>query len=70
MFNLFNGVISVSTKSLGILMELMTEVQDNIVTMYQNGADLYFFEVSRLNEVQLSYLRKHFEINVVTNVNY
>ncbi len=51
-------------------MELMTEVQDNIVTMYQNGADLYFFEVSRLNEVQLSYLRKHFEINVVTNVNY
>ena len=69
MFNLFTGIISVYTNNLGILMELMTEVQDNIVTMYQNGADLYFFEVSRLNEVQLNYLRKHFEIDVVTNVN-
>jgi hypothetical protein len=68
MFNLFNGIISVYTKNLGILMELMTEVQDNIVTMYQNGADLYFFEVTRLNEVQLNYLRTHFEIDVVTNV--
>ncbi len=68
MFNLFDGIISMYTKNLGILMELMTEVQDNIVTMYQNGADLYFFEVSRLNETQLNYLRKHFEIDVVTNV--
>ena len=68
MFNLFNGIISVYTKNLGILMELMTEVQDNLVTMYQNGADLYFFEVTRLNEVQLNYLRTHFEIDVVTNV--
>ena len=49
-------------------MELMTEVQDNLVTMYQYGADLYFFEVTRLNEVQLNYLRKHFDIDVVTNV--
>ena len=68
MFNLFNGIISVYTKNLGRLMELMTEVQDNLVTMYQNGADLYFFEVTRLNEVQLNYLRKHFEIDVGTNV--
>ena len=68
MFNLFNGIISVYTKNLGILMELMTEVQDNLVTMYQNGADLYFFEVTRINEVQLNYLRKHFQIDVVTNV--
>jgi hypothetical protein len=68
MFDLFNGIISVYTKNVGILMELMTEVQDNLVTMYQNGTDLYFFEVSKLNEVQLSYLRKHFEIDVVTNV--
>jgi hypothetical protein len=68
MINLFNGIISVYTKNFGILMELMTEVQDNIVTMYQNGADLYFFEVSRLNEVQLNYLRKHFEIDVVMNM--
>ena len=68
MFNLFNGIISVYTKNLGILMELMTEVQDNLVTMYQNGADLYFFEVTRLNEVQLNYLRTHFKIDVVTNV--
>lgn len=68
MFNLFNGIISVYTKNLGKLMELMTEVQDNLVTMYQNGADLYFFEVTRLNEVQLNYLRTHFEIDVVTNV--
>jgi hypothetical protein len=68
MFNLFNGIISVYAKNLGILMELMTEVQDNIVTMYQNGADLYFFEVSRLSEVQLNYLRKNFEIDVVPNM--
>jgi hypothetical protein len=70
MFNLFNGIISVYTKNLGILMELMTEVQDNIVTMYQNGAGLYFFEVSKLNETQFNYLRKHFGVEVVTNVNY
>ena len=69
MFNLFNGIISVYTKSLGILMELMTEVQDNIVAMYQNGTDLYCFEVSKLNNAQLGYLRKHFDIDVVTNVN-
>jgi hypothetical protein len=68
MFNLFNGIISVYAKNLGILMELMTEVQDNIVTMYQNGADLYFFEVSRLSEVQLNNLRKNFEIDVVPNM--
>jgi hypothetical protein len=65
MFDLFNGIISLYAKNLGTLMELMTHVQDNIVTMYQNGADYYFFEVSRLSEVQLHYLRNNFEINVV-----
>jgi hypothetical protein len=68
MFSLFNGIISVYTKNVGILMELMTQVQDNLVTMYQNGTDHYFFEVSRLNEVQLNYLKKHFEIDVIANV--
>jgi hypothetical protein len=68
MFSLFNGIISVYTKNVGILMELMTQVQDNLVAMYQNGADMYFFEVSKLNEAQLNYLREHFEIDVVTHV--
>ena len=65
MFALFNGIISLYAKNLGTLMELMTHVQDNIVTMYQNGADFYFFEVSKLSQEQLHYLRKNFEINVV-----
>jgi hypothetical protein len=67
MFDLFNGIISLYAKNLGTLMELMTHIQDNIITMYQNGADSYFFEVSKLSQVQLHYLRNNFEINVVAS---
>jgi hypothetical protein len=65
MFKLFNGIISVYTKNFGVLIDVMTQVQDNIVTMYQKESDLYFFEVYMLTQIQLNYLKKTFKIEMI-----